>query len=84
MWHTTELIEQRRMSKSQRKESITIDLSGCGGITDVGVSAVGHGCPLLQEINLSHCRSAHAREGNGRQQLTLAIQCDSDTQPVGP
>jgi hypothetical protein len=33
-----------------------IDLYDCQGITDIGVSALGHGCGQLQEIDLSGCQ----------------------------
>ena len=39
----------------ERRYLESIDLSGCRGITDVGVSALGHGCGQLQAINLSGC-----------------------------
>ena len=31
------------------------DLSHCGKITDVGISALAHGCHLLNNIDLSSC-----------------------------
>jgi hypothetical protein len=40
----------------ERKCFELIDISQCYGITDIGVSALGHGCGHLQTINLSDCR----------------------------
>jgi hypothetical protein len=34
---------------------ISLDLSGCVGITDEGVTAFAHGCPNLSSVNLTGC-----------------------------
>ena len=39
----------------ERRYLESIDLSGCESITDIGVSALGHGCGQLQMINLHGC-----------------------------
>jgi Leucine Rich repeat len=38
------------------KYLLSIDLSGCKGITVIGLSALGHGCDQLQTINLCGCQ----------------------------
>ena len=39
-----------------RKNLLSMNLSGCQGITDMGVSALGDGCSQLHTIDLSGCR----------------------------
>ena len=39
-----------------RKHLQSIDLHNCKGITDMGLSALGHGCGQLQTIDLSQCQ----------------------------
>ena len=33
----------------------SIDLNHCVRITDIGVSALGHGCGQMESIDLNHC-----------------------------
>ena len=40
----------------KRKYLQTIDLSSCEGITDIGISALCHGCDQLLTIHLSRCQ----------------------------
>ena len=40
----------------ERKYLESIDLHDCEGITDICVSALGHGCSQLKTINLSGCQ----------------------------
>jgi hypothetical protein len=40
----------------KRKYLLLINLSGCQGITDIGLSALGAGCRMLQVIDLGGCQ----------------------------
>jgi Leucine Rich repeat len=64
---------------------LTIDLSCCWGITDIGLSALGRGCGQLQAINLNGCQGitdiglSALSDGCGQLQLIDLTDCQGIT-----
>ena len=54
------LDEAEFMRRQGLSQVTSIDLYNCLNISDVGVSAIAHGCPLLTSINLGSCRRISA------------------------
>jgi hypothetical protein len=50
------MVTTRKMKIWNRsKYRKSIDLNHCEDVTDIGVSALGHGCGQLESINLNRC-----------------------------
>ena len=65
----------------ERKYLLSINLSGCQGITDMGISALGRGCGQLHTINLSGCDDitdmgvSALADGCGQLQFIYVFSC---------
>ena len=54
---TSNGLDKALCMRTQGLSQVTsIDLGNCGSISDVGVSAIAQGCPLLSSINLEYCQ----------------------------
>ena len=72
----------------KREYVLSVDLSGCTDITDIGLSALGHGCSQLQMINLRCCYGITdigiSALGRGCSQLqTINLSCCQGITDIG-